>query len=345
MATVHRLAWNDRGVARLWDEFVFQCPTATFFHRSGWQSILHDVFHHPTYYLFLEDAGKIRGVLPLAHISSLIFGRSLISLPFAVYGGPAAEDETVSSRLEEAACALAQELGVSNLELRNREKRNFDWPSQDIYFTFRRKLFDGSEENLNAIPRKQRAMIRKGIKGKLVSRNDTDPSVFFSLYSDNMHRHGTPPHSKVYFESLMKEFGRDCRILTVSDQLGEPLSSVLSFYFRDEVLPYYAGDSIFARSSAANDFKYWELMSQSISEQVRTFDFGRSKICSGSFSFKKNWGFEPQPLSYEFCLYGRDQIPQNNPANSRFRVLIEAWKKMPNSFTNVVGPHIVRSIG
>ena len=110
---------------------------------------------------------------------------------------------------------------------------------------------------------------------------------------------------------------------------GRTLSGVLSFYFRDEVLPYYAGDDESARDLAANDFKYWELMRLSCARGLKVFDYGRSKQGTGSFAFKKNWGFEPAPLHYEYCLYKRDAVPQNNPANAKFRLMIEAWRRMP----------------
>jgi lipid II:glycine glycyltransferase (peptidoglycan interpeptide bridge formation enzyme) len=87
-------------------------------------------------------------------------------------------------------------------------------------------------------------------------------------------------------------------VLTVVDRRqGVPLSSVLSFYFRDEVLPYYAGDEISARDLAANDFKYWELMRRSCERGLKVFDYGRSKLGTGSYAFKKNWGFEPSRCS------------------------------------------------
>jgi lipid II:glycine glycyltransferase (peptidoglycan interpeptide bridge formation enzyme) len=94
----------------------------------------------------------------------------------------------------------------------------------------------------------------------------------------------------------------------------------MSFYFRDEVLPYYAGDDVSARQLAANDFKYWELMRRSCERGLKIFDYGRSKQGTGSYSFKKNWGFEPQPLFYEYCLYSRDSIPQNNPCQCQVPV-------------------------
>ena len=196
-----------------------------------------------------------------------------------------------------------------------------------------------------AISRKQRAMVRKGIKNGL--RSDIDPGVdrFFALYADNVHRHGTPALPKRYFQALRDQFGSDCEVLTVSAPDGRILSSVMSFYFRDEVLPYYAGDDESARDLAANDFKYWELMRLSCARGLKVFDYGRSKQGTGSFSFKKNWGFEPMPLHYEYRLLKRDAVPQNNPTNAKYKLMIETWRRLPLGFANWLGPFVVRSLG
>ena len=321
------------------------CPDATFFHRAGWQKIIADVFHHDTYFLYAEAGGAIHGVLPLAHVHSFLFGNALVALPFAVYGGVAAATPAAADALEREAQTLAKRLGVAHLELRNVNPRNIDWPAQDLYVTFRKQILPEEEANMLAIPRKQRAMVRKGLKNGLVSEVDSEIDRFFSLYADNVHRHGTPAMPKRYFRALQTEFGADCEVLTVTGPDGRLLSSVLSFYFRDEVLPYYAGDEESARDLAANDFKYWELMRRSCARGLKVFDYGRSKQGTGSYAFKKNWGFVPTPLHYEYCLYKRDAIPQNNPSNAKYKLLIATWRRMPIGLANWLGPFIVRSLG
>ena len=335
----------DQGSAKRWDEFVFACPEATFFHRAAWQGIIKDVFRHPTYFFYAEEAGKITGVLPLAHVKSLLFGNALIALPFAVYGGVATSNAKASQTLEEEAQKLAQKLGVDHLEFRNVNPRHTDWPTQDLYVTFRKEILPDVEANMLAIPRKQRAMVRKGIKNGLISTVDRNADRFFKVFADNVHRHGTPAMPKRYFDTLLQVFGDDCEVLTVTGPDGQLLSSVLSFYFRDEVLPYYAGDDESARHLAANDFKYWELMRRACERGFKLFDYGRSKEGTGPYAFKKNWGFEPQPLHYEYCLYKRDSIPQNNPNNPKYKLFIAAWRRMPIGLANWLGPHIVRNLG
>ncbi len=345
MINIKRLSAKSDVNTAAWDDFVQTCPTATFFHRAGWQSILQEVFRHDTYFLYAETDGHIEGVLPLAHVNSLLFGNSLVSLPFAVYGGVAASNEIAAQALEQEAQNIAKRLGVAHLELRHVAARHIDWPIQDLYVTFRKEIFLDEDANMLAIPRKQRAMVRKGIKNGLVSELDSGVDRFFALYADNMHRHGTPALPKRYFQALRAEFGSDCEVLTVAGPDGRALSTVFSFYFRDEVLPYYAGDDEAARDCAANDFKYWELMRRSCARGCKVFDYGRSKHGTGSYTFKKNWGFEPLPLHYEYCLYKRNAIPQNNPANAKYKLLIETWRRLPIGVANWLGPFVVRNLG
>jgi len=126
---------------------------------------------------------------------------------------------------------------------------------------------------------------------------------------------------------------------------GQVISSVLTFYFRNEVLPYYAGDAEDARHLAANDFKYWELMRRGCERGYTLFDYGRSKRGTGQFDFKKNWGFEAQPLHYEYYLVKAPRIPEHNPTNPKYRLFIEMWKRLPTPVANALGPHIVKHLG
>jgi FemAB-related protein (PEP-CTERM system-associated) len=354
--TVRAIDLTRADDAAHWDGFVAACPQATFFHRAGWMRVVGRIFGHPTWALAAErprpDGGSaIVGVLPLARVKSLLFGDAVTSLPFAVYGGggggggggrPPAPPPTA---LEDEADRLARGLGVQHLELRQLQRRHEGWPRQELYATFRKPILPDEEANLLAIPRKQRAMVRKGIKQGLTGTFDDGVDRFFALYADNVHRHGTPALPRRWFQALRDEFGNDCSVLTVTAPDGRPVSSVLSFRFRDEILPYYAGDDLAARDLAANDFKYWALMRWACDQGLKTFDYGRSKVGTGPYAFKKNWGFEPQPLHYEYRLYKRDAVPQNNPANARYKLMIETWRRLPLPVANWLGPFVVRSLG
>nr|WP_223264450.1 FemAB family XrtA/PEP-CTERM system-associated protein [Sulfuriferula plumbiphila] len=330
--------------AARWDAFVQSCPEATFFHRAGWREVIERAFGHRTHFLLAEVDGEIHGVLPLAEINSRLFGHSLSALPFCVYGGPAALNEAARRALDQAALKLAGALRVEHLEYRNRQPFHTDWPGKDLYVTFRKAIDPEVERNMIAIPRKQRAMVRKGIKAGLVSAIDAHTQRFFHAYSSSVHRLGTPVFSRKYFRLLKQVFGEACEILTITLD-GRVISSVMNFYFRDEVLPYYGGGTAEARHLAGNDFMYWEVMRRACEKGCRVFDYGRSKLGTGSYDFKKNWGFEAQPLYYEYHLVRGRSVPDHNPLNPRYRLFIKAWQRLPLALANVIGPHIVKNLG
>lgn len=342
--SIRPLLLDDAAQRRAWDAYVRAHPQATFFHLSGWAQVVERVWGHRAWLLTAWRGERIAGVLPLGEVDHLLFGHQLVSMPYAVYGGVVADDAATALLLEHAAVALAQQRSAAHLELRNVQARHPQWPTQDLYVTFRKPLAGDDETNMLAIPRKQRAMVRKGIANQLRAEIDRDAGRFFALFADNVRRHGTPAMPRAWFDGLLAQFGADAEVLTVVAPDGRALSSVLSFYFRDEVLPYYAGDDLSARELAANDFKYWALMQHAVRRGARLFDYGRSKVGTGPYSFKKNWGFTPQPLAYEFQLLRGQELPQHNPNNPKYQLLIRAWRRLPLALANRLGPPIVRGL-
>lgn len=329
---------------RRWDAFVAEAPDATFFHQAGWKRVIEGAFGHRCHFLYAETDGRIEGVLPLVHVKSRLFANALISTPFCVYGGALAATERAEAALYAHACELARELGVDYLETRERAPRHADWHGKDLYYTFRRELEADDEANLQMVPRKQRAVVRKAMKLGMEAEIDADVERLYPLYAYSLRNLGTPVFSKKYMKLLLETFGDAVEVLTITHE-GEPVASVLSFYFRDEVLPYYAGAGERARELKANDYLYWALMSHAAARGVRVFDFGRSKRDTGPYHFKRHWGFEPQPLAYEYYLVEADSLPDLSPANPRYQRVIRAWQKLPVPVTRVIGPLLSRNLG
>jgi FemAB-related protein (PEP-CTERM system-associated) len=330
-----------------WDDFVRAQPAATFFHLAAWRRVVARAFGHATHYLVAERDGAITGVLPLARMKTRLFGDSLISMAFCVQGGPLAADAESEAALVAEAEALMARLGVKVMEFRTdtAAPETPGWAVRDDLYVIFRKPFTGDDEaNLKAIPRKQRAMVRKGIERGLSSVVETDPARLYRVYAESVRNLGTPVFAPAYFRILMQEFVGEIDIVTVLD--GErPIASVMNFYFRETVLPYYGGGTAAARALYGNDFMYWEVMRRAAARGFRVFDFGRSKQGTGAFAFKKNWGFTAQPLPYRYRLAPGANVPENNPLNPKFRLFIAAWKRLPLPIARLVGPHIVRGLG
>lgn len=334
----------DGSRKRDWDAFVDACPEASFFHKSGWKDVVERALGHPMTYLYAEEAGRVVGVLPLGQVKSLLFGNALISNPFCVYGGVAAETDAARLALEAHAVDLARGLGVDYLELRNRFPHASGRPVKTLYVTFRKALDPDPEKNLAAVPRKQRAMIRKGISAGLSSAIDPGVDRFFDAYAESVRNLGTPVLPRRYFALLKEVFGEACEVLTIEHQ-GRPVASVMNFYFRDEVLPYYGGGTAEARDLKANDFMYWEVMRRAVERGVKVFDYGRSKEGTGSYRFKTHWGFEPAPLPYEYELVNAKAMPDINPLNPKFRLFVAGWQRLPLPVSKWLGPWLARSLG
>jgi FemAB-related protein (PEP-CTERM system-associated) len=328
-----------------WDEYVQRAADATFFHRAGWATVLQRAFGHRTHFLFAEQGGAVVGILPLAEVKSVLFGHSLSSLPFCVYGGIVADTEGAAAALRKAACELADRLQVGALELRNCRASDSGWPVKELYFTFRKAIEPDDEANLKAIPNRQRAMIRKGIGEGLQSDWDKGIDRLYRVYSESVRNLGTPVFSAKYLRILREIFADDCSVLMIT-QAGRDVAGVMNFYFRDEVLPYYGGSTAEARTiKGVNHFMYWELMRRSREQGYKLFDFGRSKADTGPFSFKKNFGFEPRPLPYEYYLVKSPAVPDVNPLNPKYRLLVNAWTRLPLPLANLLGPPLARNLG
>jgi FemAB-related protein (PEP-CTERM system-associated) len=349
---------DDDGASIAWDEFVEAMPGASFFHRAGWRRVLALAFGHRPRFLYTERDGAITGILPLAHMKTRLFGNSVVGLPFCVYGGPVASDTESETALVARARAIMGETGADVLEFRLRAPEHGEpadgasddggadqWRTRsDLYVTFRKSFGPSDDANLKAIPRKQRAMVRKGIERGLTSTVDRDVDLLHRIYAESVRNLGTPVFARHYFRVLAEVFADRLDVVTVRD--GEtPIASVLNFYFRDEVLPYYGGGTSLARERHGNDFMYWEVMRRAAARGYKLFDFGRSKVGTGAHAFKRNWGFVPEPLHYRYHLRPGADIPDHNPLNPKYRFFIAAWKRLPIPVANTLGPFIVRGIG
>jgi FemAB-related protein (PEP-CTERM system-associated) len=280
--------------------------------------------------------------------------------PFCVYGGPLAADAESAAALVTHAEALGARIGVSAVEFRHRDAiasvsagrdaNGGDAPESDwierpnLYVTFRKAIEADREHNMKAIPRKQRAMVRKGTQNGLKSVVGRDIDGLHKVYAESVRNLGTPVFSRRYFRLLMDAFGDAADVATIL-QGDRPVAAVMNFYFRGEVLPYYGGGTIAAKTCAGNDFMYWEVMRRAADRGLRLFDFGRSKIGTGAYAFKHNWGFVPEKLHYRYRLAPGAAIPGHNPMNPKYRLFIAAWKRMPLPMANVLGPFIVRGLG
>jgi FemAB-related protein (PEP-CTERM system-associated) len=339
-----KIEYLEPGREREWDRFVTAAPSGTIFHLSGWTRVVESNLGHRQFRLTARRGGEITGVFPISWVRNPLFGNCLVSSPLAVYGGICADDAESYVALLQAGRELAERLGAQYLEMRNRtELFPSTLPGRDLYVTFTQDLTPGPEKLLKALPRDTRYAVRKGQKAGLTWCEDLADAEFYEIYAQSVHRLGTPVFSRHLFTSLRREFGKQVRLFGVRKG-GTAIAGVLCLYFRDQVLPYYGGALAEHYKDSPNNFMYWNLLAQSCEEGFGVFDFGRSKRGTGSFEFKSAWSMEVSELQYRYHLVKATSVPHMSPVDKKFQLPVAAWKRMPFSWTKIVGPQLIRWI-
>jgi len=336
---------GDAGDALAWDAFVRRTPGGSIFHLTGWKEVIEETFGFRPHYLVARCGGEIAGVLPLFELRAPLMERCLLSLPFAVDAGVCSTDAAAQRALASAALALGAARGARYVELRD----GYDAPGFQVregrYWRFRRPLHGDDAANLAATPAKRRNMIRQGTRHGLVARVDAaDLPAFHDLYARTAHRFGTPVFPLRFFRRVLERLPDETALMTV--RLGAtPVAGALAFFFAGVVCPYYVGSRRDFFRYAGNDFLYWQLMRYAAARGARLFDFGRSKTGTGAYTFKRLWGFEPEPLRYRVGILGDGPPPGRSTSDTGVARLQRAWRRLPLPVTKLLGPFIVARYG
>src|SRR5690349_8319940 len=268
--------------ASSWEQYVRSHPDGSFFHQLAWKKVIEKTYKYRSLYFCAKRGERITGIAPSFLISSWMTGRRLISLPFAVYGGICADDceseQALISHLEK----LAADLDSEYLELRYRgaEVRQ-GYHLNPRYATFTMPINGDVEAMYKALPKDIRYMIRKGEKAALRAEHGLHQlDIFYELVTLNLHRLGTPVFPLKLFENLICEYASQVN-LTVIYSGNDAVAGAMCFCFREWMQPYYVGATEDAKTLAANDFLWWELIKLAAVVGYAIFDFGRSKKNSG----------------------------------------------------------------
>lgn len=332
----------------LWDKFVRSNKEGTFCHLSGWKTVIEKGAGQVCPYLIAKQGDLVVGVLPLTIKRHFLFGKALISNMFCVYGGALGHDADAIKCLYEYAWEMAIERNLPELEVRGdvaSQTKCDDWAGTGDSATFIMALSDNAEEQLLAIPRKQRAVIRKSLKNGLTTDWDGTIDIFYDLYAQSVLTLGTPVFPKSLFEELKNTFGDSVQIQITKTEDDQPVASLMSFYFEGTVMPYYAGGTLAVRRLAAHDFMYYNLMLHAKERGCNQFDFGRSKVGSGPYKFKKNWGFTPTDLPYYTRLMPGSVKPNLSQQSGPYATLSKLWKRLPLKVSKIIGPPLARHLG
>lgn len=335
--------WQADEAARI-EEFV-AANGGSAFHRPAWSRAVEIGTGQRARGLMAEQAGTIVGWLPITELHSPVFGRALVSSGFAVEGGVLAADPAIAAMLCQSAQEHATRLSCASVELRGGPAGEGWNVRTDSHCGFVLPLAEDDDAQLQAIPRKQRAEVRKSLKGELevtVGREQADRAAHYAVYAESVRNLGTPVFPRSLFDAVLDAMDSD--ILTVRHK-GEPVASVLSLYHGNAVMPYWGGGTFAARRLRGNDRMYFALMLHARERGCTHFDFGRSKTGSGPYLYKKTWGFMPEPLSYASWTAPGHEARDADPTSAKHAARIALWRKLPLPIANRLGPLIARGLG
>lgn len=349
MLTLVEVARDD------WDTWILARDDSTPFHLNAWGEGVEAATGHVFKRFGLKDeGGAIVAVMPVHFIRSLLFGKAAASAGFAVDGGVLAESAEAAEKLTQLVWALPDVQASGSLELRGgMMPMDKAWHiKSETYAGFRALLAADDDAQLLAIPRKQRAEVRKALSGleagdfTVTTGNDESHArEHYAVYAESVRNLGTPVFPKKLFDEIRRRFGDDADILTVRKADGTPLASVLSLYHKGVVMPYWGGGTFDARGARANELMYYKLMCHARTRGCTRFDFGRSKVGTGAYAYKKNWGMEPQALTYAVRTASGEEPRDINPLSPKYQKKIQMWQKLPLWAANIAGPFIARGLG
>lgn len=321
-------------------------PDATVFHSPAWLSAVEAATGHRALVVVAERAGECVGVLPLTDARSALFGRALVGSGFAVDGGALLADQAAAGPLAEAVAAFATDR-QSPVELRGGPALPGFEEAPATHVTFARDIAGDRDALLKAIPRKQRAEVRRSFTRGLTISTGTDlvhRDAHHATYAASVRNLGTPVFPRRLFDEVLDAPGLESDITVVRGSDGEPLSAVLTLYHRGTAMPYWGGGVRAARDARANEALYFAVMEHAVERGCTRFDFGRSKVDSGPAAFKKNWGFEAVPVvGWRHTPVGvapRD-VDSTSDANAW---KTRAWARLPLPIANRLGPLIARGL-
>ncbi|MEJ2621998.1 MAG: FemAB family PEP-CTERM system-associated protein [Candidatus Thiodiazotropha sp.] len=330
----------------MWNQYLEDAADANFYQRFEWLELNEGHFGHSVYPIVSQDTNGINGVLPMVLINSKLFGKILCSMPFVNFGGVSAGSGAIEKALVEYAIELARESRVDYLELRASQSSPLGLAESTKKVSLVIQLEEDHEKIWSGFKSKHRTNIRRVYKNDIQVRSGHAELLddFYHVMSHSWRDLGTPFYKKSYFKNLLERFSQeDLKIFAV--YLGDqPICVALNGYYKQTVEGMWMGTVQEYRRLQPTYALYWEMIKASCEGGYRNFHLGRSTADSGGESFKKKWNAEIKQLYWQYYMPDGSEMPQLNVDNTKFKLAIDIWKKLPLPVVGFIGPYLSKSI-
>jgi FemAB-related protein (PEP-CTERM system-associated) len=331
-----------------WDAYVDNHPDSTPYHRFAWQEAVQSAYGHSMAGVIATNPvnKQVCGVFPAVLMKAPFSQKYLCALPYCDLGYGLADSPEILKQIRQRISEEGKDNGSRYLEVRGVTETPKDMSTlsgQKVRMVL--PLPPSGELLFQSFKSKLRSQIRKAQKNGLTVRlGNTQNSIneFYNVYAKNMRDLGSPVHAKCWFESIIRDYGKNAIISVVFHQEKPIGAGIVLSNKQTASIPWASTLREFNRL-APNMLLYWSLLEHCANNGIAHFDFGRSTYNEGTYRFKKQWGAEPQLLRWQrFDLEGKQLVqPSQVQKNSRLRPLVEkVWCKLPLALTVRVGGFI-----
>lgn len=335
-----------KGLDPACDEFVKEHETGRLAQLPAWSEMITNLFGYTPYYLVARGEGKaVKGILPLMHVKTFLFGNQMISQAFNDYGGILADSDAASDALFEKAVELAQQHGCDTLELRNIEPLPYDLKLRDDKVTMFISLEGGAQAVWEKARPEIRKQTRKAERSGLAAVNGREDLLddFYDIYSRRMHQLGTPAYPRQLMAAMIETFPDLVKIFAVRLEDKTVAAGLMTCFNGIAEIPWSATLGQYNRMYP-NRLLYWTMIQYYAEHGARIYDFGRSTAGSGNYEFKRRWRAEPVRLHYQYWVRPGMELSIVSPDNPKYQKKVAMWRKLPYWLARRLGPVVSRRL-
>lgn len=335
---------GDKELAEKINLFADLHPIGTIYHKTFLYDFITSTFDHQNAFLVAIDSKEVViGLLPLVQLNSRLFGNFVVSVPYFNYGGVLANNNLTETALLEEAKRWQKSINASHIEYRHKIKNVGGLPARTDKVSFVLQLPMSTEDLWTGFKSKLRSQIKRSTQSlaeiKIGKAELLDQ--FYQVFSRNMRDLGTPVYGREFFNNALTSFG-DSAYLVIVTINQKPVGCAFLLGNKEILEIPWASTLKEYNPMGINMFMYWEVLKFAIEKKYKAFDFGRCTVDCGTYKFKKQWGAEVVPFYWHYQLPEGEALPQLNPNNPKFKLLVAIWKCLPVFLTKLIGPHIVK---
>jgi hypothetical protein len=331
-----------------WDEALLSMENHSIFHSSHWARVLVEAYGYTPLYFSAVEEGKLKALIPVMEVNSILTGRRGVSLPFTDFCEPLGVDGHSLGELNEALIQYGKTAGWRSMEWRGggdlfqREKVSSSFYKHTI-------SLPGEEEALaSGLRSSTRRNIRKAQKEGIevdVSRSLEGVQAFFRLNCITRKHHGMPPQPMRFFKKVFEHIiSKDRGMVALGFHKKRVVSGCMYFHFgKNAIYKYGASDRRF-QNLRANNLVMWEALRWYQKRGFQSLSLGRSEPTNqGLLQFKRGWSCRE-----EFLQYRRFDLSRNEFIEARIGTgerMTRILKNAPIPVLRLIGAAVYRHVG